>query len=119
MVSIGCKFVGHGLKKDFNIINIQVPSNQVLDTVEIFHKPRSRKIALRFLASYLLNIDIQSQTHDSIEDAMTAFKVYKKYQELHSKGKCAQTLEKIYNLGERFDWKSSHQRKQDYINSNK
>ena len=49
---------------------------QVIDTVFLFHFKRQRKLSLRFLASYLLKEDIQQQTHDSIEDARTAVKLY-------------------------------------------
>ena len=45
-----------------------------MDTVDLFHAMRSRKLSLRFLASYLLHASIQEHTHDSIEDAATALK---------------------------------------------
>ena len=45
-----------------------------MDTVDLFHAKRSRKLSLRFLASYLLRSTIQEHTHDSIEDAATALK---------------------------------------------
>ena len=115
LIDIGCKFVGHGLKKDFRIINVHIPNDQVFDTVELFHKPRQRKIALRFLASFLLNEEIQSQTHDSIEDANTAMKVYKKYSELVEKGTFKATLDKIYLDGQRRDWKTRHERERETL----
>jgi len=37
---------------------------QIIDTLEIFHFKRQRKLSLRFLASFLLGIKIQSQTHN-------------------------------------------------------
>ena len=49
---------------------------QVIDTVFLFHFKRQRKLSLRFLASYVLQEDIQQNTHDSIEDARTAVKLY-------------------------------------------
>eukprot|EP00897_Mesotaenium_endlicherianum_P000236 jgi/Mesen1/10212/ME000077S09547 len=49
LVDRGCRFVGHGLKKDFRMINIVVPPAQ---------------------------LDIQKETHDSIEDARTLLEMY-------------------------------------------
>lgn len=42
--------------------------------MDLFHAKRSRKLSLRFLASYLLRASIQEHTHDSIEDAATALR---------------------------------------------
>ena len=92
----GCIFVGHGLKKDFRILNIFVPKNQVRDTVNLFRLPKSRMISLRFLADYLLNIDIQGGNHDSIEDASTAMKVYEKYLEMCKEGKFDNELQEMF-----------------------
>ncbi|RIA93213.1 ubiquitin carboxyl-terminal hydrolase-domain-containing protein [Glomus cerebriforme] len=106
LLDLGCVFVGHGLKKDFRIINILVPSEQVIDTVDIFHiKNRQRKISLRFLAWYLLNQNIQTDTHDSIEDARTALSIYKKYLQFKSEGRFEKVLEDIYNEGRKYNWK--------------
>lgn len=55
----GCIFIGHGLCKDFEIANIHVPSNQVIDTVNIFRLRHQRKISLKFLSFVLLQADIQ------------------------------------------------------------
>ncbi|CAG8494661.1 13748_t:CDS:10 [Funneliformis mosseae] len=106
LLDLGCIFVGHGLKKDFRIINILVPPGQVIDTVDIFHiKNRQRKISLRFLAWYLLNQDIQTDTHDSIEDARTALAIYKKYLQFKSEGIFEEVLEDIYSEGRKYNWK--------------
>lgn len=42
LIDIGCKFIGHGLAKDFRIINVLVPPSQIIDTVEIYHLPDQR-----------------------------------------------------------------------------
>lgn len=54
------------------------PPRQVIDTVHLWSLPGQRKISLRFLAQYLLNISIQGETHDSIEDARIALALYNK-----------------------------------------
>ncbi|KAK9240841.1 ubiquitin carboxyl-terminal hydrolase-domain-containing protein [Lipomyces kononenkoae] len=87
LLNLGCVFVGHGLANDFRTINIQVPKEQVIDTVDLYYiKSRQRRLSLRFLAWYLLNQNIQTETHDSIEDAKTALFLYKKYLEIKEQG---------------------------------
>ena len=49
---------------------------QVVDTVELFHFKRQRKLSLRFLAGFLLGVGIQKDTHDSIVDARTALQLF-------------------------------------------
>ena len=102
LVDCGCIFVGHGLKQDFKMINIVVPPAQIVDTVELFHFKRQRKLSLRFLASYLLNLDIQQETHDSIEDARTAIRLYEKYLELVTQGNFQAKLLEIYRFGKQY-----------------
>ena len=86
LVDQGCIIVGHGLQKDFATANIFVPPEQVLDTVELWRLPNKRKIALKFLAAYLLNADIQDEKHDSIEDSKTALELYLLYVKLKEEG---------------------------------
>lgn len=70
MISIGCVFVGHGLSNDMKVIGLTIPQNQIIDTVELFHLERQRWVSLRFLGSYLLNEEIQTGNHCSVEDAL-------------------------------------------------
>ncbi|KAJ3333266.1 poly(A)-specific ribonuclease [Blyttiomyces sp. JEL0837] len=106
LVDSGCIFVGHGLKKDFRIINIIVPPKQIIDTVDIYYKKeRQRKLSLRFLAWSVLRQDIQRDTHDSVEDARTALHLYKRYLELKQKGIFEESLEKVYEEGRLYNFK--------------
>ncbi|KAI1813850.1 PAB-dependent poly(A)-specific ribonuclease subunit PAN2 [Poronia punctata] len=100
LLNLGCKFLGHGLKQDFRVINIHVPKSQVIDTSDLFFiKERLRKLSLQFLAYTVLKEDIQLDTHDSIEDARTALRLYRKYQEYDEAGILDIMLHEIYSKG--------------------
>ncbi|KAK9447889.1 ubiquitin carboxyl-terminal hydrolase-domain-containing protein [Limtongia smithiae] len=87
LLNLGVVFVGHGLTNDFRTINIQVPKDQVIDTLDIYYiKSRHRKLSLRFLSWYLLQSNIQTENHDSIEDARAALYLYNKYREINTQG---------------------------------
>ncbi|KAL8715925.1 MAG: hypothetical protein Q9220_000592 [cf. Caloplaca sp. 1 TL-2023] len=107
LLNLGCVFVGHGLTKDFRNVNIFVPKNQMVDTVTLFYNPsRSRRnLSLRFLAWYLLKENIQSETHDSIEDAFTALKLWRKYQEFEDAGILEKMIDEIYTAGRKYNYK--------------
>jgi PAB-dependent poly(A)-specific ribonuclease subunit 2 len=114
LLNLGCKFLGHGLRQDFRVINIQVPRAQVIDTIQVFYlKSRLRKLSLAFLAWYLLKEDIQLETHDSIEDARTALKLYRKYLEFDDAGILEAMLEDIYKAGRATNFKPP--RKEDQV----
>ena len=107
LLNLGCVFVGHGLIKDFRNVNIFVPKAQIIDTVTLFYNPaRSRRnLSLRFLAWYLLKENIQSQTHDSIEDAFTALRLWKKYEEFQDAGIVEKMIDEIYDSGRKLKYK--------------
>ncbi|KAI0792843.1 ubiquitin carboxyl-terminal hydrolase-domain-containing protein [Abortiporus biennis] len=106
LVDRGCIFIGHGLSKDFRIINIFVPPEQVIDTVDLyFLRARQRRLSLRFLAWFVLKENIQTDTHDSIEDALSALRLYKAYQEFEYEGTFDQKLEEIYREGKQYNFK--------------
>lgn len=106
LVDRGCIFVGHGLSKDFRIINIFVPPEQVIDTVDLyFLRARQRRLSLRFLSWFILHQHIQTDNHDSIEDARSALSLYYAYQDLESEGMFDQKLEEIYKEGRQYNFK--------------
>ncbi|KAL2689869.1 poly(A)-specific ribonuclease [[Neocosmospora] mangrovei] len=106
LLNRGCKFLGHGLKQDFRVINIHIPKSQIIDTIDLFFlKSRLRKLSLAFLAWYLLKEDIQMETHDSIEDSRTALKLYKKYLEFQDAGILETMLQDIYRAGRDVNFK--------------
>jgi PAB-dependent poly(A)-specific ribonuclease subunit 2 len=114
LLNLGCIFLGHGLKQDFRVINIHVPKAQVIDTAENFFLPaRLRKLSLAFLAWYLLKEDIQLETHDSIEDARAALKLYAKYLEFVDAGILDAMLAEIYRRGRELGFKAPPQGKRD------
>ncbi|GBG32270.1 PAB-dependent polyA-specific ribonuclease subunit PAN2 [Hondaea fermentalgiana] len=99
LVDRGCIFVGHGLRQDFHIINIFVPPEQVRDTVHLFRIPDNRMLSLSFLSSVVLQQEIQGKTHDSIEDALMALRLFKVYNKEKAAGTLQETLTTIYDTG--------------------
>lgn len=58
--------------------------------------------------NFCLDLNIQGETHDSIEDARTALQLYRKYLELsHNGGKeeFRKVLKALYEKGRKQDWK--------------
>ena len=106
LADCGCVFIGHGLKKDFRMINLILPPEQTIDTVELYSFKNQRKLSLRFLASYLLGLDIQGVTHDAIEDARTALKLYEKYRALVAAGVFQEKLNEMYGWGKKYGFEN-------------
>lgn len=104
LVEKKCRFIGHDLFNDFRVIGIVVSQNQIIDTVEIYRPNiHSRFLSLKFLCYYVLNIDIQDQTHDSIEDAQAALALYRYYLEYVEKESLEKfqkdKLNELYTIG--------------------
>ncbi|OBZ75634.1 PAB-dependent poly(A)-specific ribonuclease subunit PAN2 [Grifola frondosa] len=106
LVDSGCIFIGHGLSKDFRIINIFVPPHQVIDTVDLYYmRHRQRRLSLRFLTWFVLKENIQTDTHDSIEDALSALKLWKAYQTFEEQDVFDKKLEELYREGRKYNYK--------------
>jgi len=49
--------------------------------------------------------DMQTNIHDSVEDALAAFELYQKAIELKKSGEWEQLLDDLYAFGRKNDWK--------------
>lgn len=107
LLNLGVTFVGHGLRKDFRTINIHVPKDQVIDTVELFYRKGARQLSLRFLIWLLLDEKVQAgeHGHDSIEDARAALRLWEKWKELEREGRIEKVLKEIYREGQRLGFR--------------
>ncbi|KAK7200624.1 ubiquitin hydrolase [Novymonas esmeraldas] len=104
LVDGGVVFVGHGLAQDFRVCNIVVPRKQIIDTLEMFHKAGSRYLSLRFLAYHVLGESVQEDEHDSIEDARTSLRLYRKYEQLKREGTFESVLDHLLAKGAETSW---------------
>ncbi|KAK4229481.1 PAB-dependent poly(A)-specific ribonuclease subunit PAN2 [Podospora fimiseda] len=110
LLNLGCKFLGHGLRTDFRVINIYVPKEQVIDTSLLFHlKERLRWLGLALLADIVFGIKIQKggKGHDSIEDARMSLKLFRKWEEWEDAGILNGELIRIYNEGKKRQYKAN------------
>ncbi|KAI9715714.1 MAG: poly(A)-specific ribonuclease [Chrysothrix sp. TS-e1954] len=129
LLNLGCVFVGHGLPKDFRTINIRVPREQVIDTVDLFYDRRrggGRKLSLRFLSWLLLGVRVQEEEpftgdensntadaskseriagHDSIVDAKMALLLWAKWKEAERANRTEKLLEEVYRKGREHGFK--------------
>ncbi|OQV12627.1 PAB-dependent poly(A)-specific ribonuclease subunit PAN2 [Hypsibius exemplaris] len=118
LVDSGVHFIGHGIHTDFRILNIRVPADQIIDTVQLYRLPDQRLISLKFLSWYFLGNHIQHlHGHDSAEDALTALRLYNLYEKYRSmayadlNNSCGSgctfvdLLAQMYELGRSLQWK--------------
>ena len=103
LLNLGCVFVGHGLTSDFRHANMFVPDSQSIDTSLLFKKGE-RTLKLSLLADFFLKEDIQTGNHDSIEDAHTALRLWRKYQEFEEKGIVEKMIDEVYRYGRKHQY---------------
>ena len=59
-----------------------------------------------YLVSIIITgLTIQSETHDSTEDANTALQLYRKYEQFSAKGEFRKVLKQLYDDGRKSGWK--------------
>lgn len=81
----------------------------MIDTVDLyFLRNRQRRLSLRFLSWFILGENIQTDTHDSIEDARSALRLYKAYHEFEERGVFDEKLEELYRAGKRHVRDATH-----------
>ena len=98
-----CCFATAFLRNVLIASDIFVPPEQVIDTVDLYFLPtRQRRLSLRFLAWFVLGENIQTDTHDSIEDALSALRLYKAYQAAESAGTFDEKLDELYREGKKY-----------------
>jgi len=72
----------------------------VLDTVNLYTSDdHKRKLSLRFLSWFLLKKDIQTASHDSIEDARYALLLYKLWTNFKRDNRLSDVMDDIFFEG--------------------
>jgi hypothetical protein len=106
----GAVFVGHGLRKDSHELGVLVPPAQAADTVRLWHLPGNRFLSLRFLASFILGLDIQGTVHDSAEDALVALRLYEAWARVRAAAGqegVDKLLHALYAVGRASGWRAA------------
>ena len=99
----------HSLADDWLVVDIYVPPDRVIDTVDLyFLRERQRRLSLRFLSWFVLHENIQTDTHDSIEDARSALMLYTAYQDFEVQGILDEKLDELYREGRKNVSSHSH-----------
>ena len=105
LLNLGCVFVGHGLGKDFLEVNMHVPKEQIVDTANLFQqRDNHRRLRLALLSELLLSEEVQTGNHDSVEDARTALRLWRKYQEFDDAGIVDRIVNKVYRDARKTDF---------------
>ena len=101
LVDQGVLFVGHGLEKDFRMLNLVVPADQIVDTMDLYYSGRGRRLSLKFLVAFFLggSQGFQESVHDSIEDATAALRLFNLHEQLTRDGKFEELLARAYEWG--------------------
>jgi PAB-dependent poly(A)-specific ribonuclease subunit 2 len=90
-------------------VDIYVPPERVIDTVDLyFLRERQRRLSLRFLSWFVLHENIQTDTHDSIEDARSALMLYTAYQDFEAQEILDEKLDELYREGRKHVGSHSH-----------
>ncbi|XP_026471040.1 RNA exonuclease 4-like [Ctenocephalides felis] len=79
-----CILIGHGLYFDFKVLKLRHPKHMIRDTAlyKPFRKFTGGKTpSLKLLAKEILNKQIQTGEHSSIEDACAAMQIYLLHEE--------------------------------------
>lgn len=85
------------------VVDIFVPPEQVIDTVDLYYlENRQRRLSLRFLTWFVLKENIQLDTHDSIEDSLSALKLYKVHLQLEAEDTFDNKLDELYREGRQY-----------------
>lgn len=77
---LGKILIGHAIKKDLAVLHLKHPQSNIRDTAR--YKPLCRLVAnghtpsLKRLTQAILNKEIQTGEHNSIEDARAAMSIY-------------------------------------------
>ena len=107
LIDNGTIFIGHGLRKDCRELGIFLPPPQVIDTVKLYKLDGQRYLSLKFLSSHVLSSDIQSNVHDSCEDAISALALYNHYRNIHEQKISALTPDMEQSMNELFGTSTS------------